>query len=121
MKEMCDMACSELVELHNSRSAEPIVGPWKKSKQQLIERISALGKAEADDAEADVTEAPKQTVGVLVKQLLLDPDLSYSDIVALVKETFAEARTTVRSVASVACVMRRKSLFDVPMRRGAGK
>ena len=56
------------------------------------------------------------TIGELVHELLMDVDLTYLEIVALVKEKFPDARTTARSVASVAATLRRKGAA-VPTRR----
>jgi hypothetical protein len=59
---------------------------------------------------------PKRTIGSLVQELLMDPDLGYQEIVDQVFTEFPDANTSVRSVASVAAVMRKKGT-DVPMRR----
>ena len=58
------------------------------------------------------------TIGELVHELLTDVDLTYLEIVALVKEKFPDAKTTARSVASVAAVLRKKGTL-VPIRRKA--
>lgn len=63
---------------------------------------------------------PKQTVGTLVADLLTDTALSYAEIVAQVKSEFPEAKTTPRSVASIASMLRRKGQ-DIPSRRKAAK
>ena len=60
------------------------------------------------------------TIGELVHELLMDVDLTYLEIVALVKEKFPDARTTARSVASVAAVLRKKGA-PVPTRRKAAE
>ncbi|MBN7786699.1 hypothetical protein JYP51_17355 [Ponticoccus gilvus] len=59
---------------------------------------------------------PKRTIGSLVQELLMDPDLGYLAIVDRVVAEFPDAKTSVRSVASVAAVMRKKGV-DVPIRR----
>lgn len=59
---------------------------------------------------------PRRTIGSLVQELLMDPDLGYEAIVERVMADFPDAKTSVRSVASVAAVLRKKGT-DVPMRR----
>jgi len=63
---------------------------------------------------------PKQTVGTLVADLLTDTALSYAEIVVQVKSDFPEAKTTPRSVASIASMLRRKGQ-DIPSRRKAAR
>lgn len=78
----------------------------------------------ADMPEATATEEPEAeaqqpvhgSINAMVKGLLADPDLSYEAIVDWVKATYPDARTTARSVASTASVMRWKGEM-VPMRR----
>ena len=59
---------------------------------------------------------PKRTIGSLVQELLMDPDLGYLAIVDRVVAEFPDAKTSVRSVASVAAGLRKKGV-DVPIRR----
>lgn len=58
------------------------------------------------------------SINAMVKDLLADPDLSYEAIVDRVKATHQGARTTARSIASTASVMRRKGIA-VPLRRSS--
>ncbi|CTQ32067.1 hypothetical protein [Jannaschia rubra] len=58
------------------------------------------------------------TIGELVHELLMDVDNTYVEIVAEVKRRFPAAKTTARSVASVAAVLRKKGA-SVPVRRKA--
>ena len=51
----------------------------------------------------------------LVERLVRETNMSYPDIVAEVKSQFPHAQTTTKSVASVACVMRKKGT-PVPLR-----
>lgn len=51
----------------------------------------------------------------MVEQLVRDTTMSYTDIVAKVREEFPSANTSTKSVASVACVMRKKGI-NVPLR-----
>jgi hypothetical protein len=82
------------------------------------------GAKTTDKPKAAMTEktdtAPKQTVGALVAKLLADPNLGYDEIIALVKSDFPQAKTSTRSVASTASVLRRKG-FDIPTRKRTAK
>jgi hypothetical protein len=91
-----------------------------------------VAAADLGDVAADVPEAvaaedqagsqepvggpARGSINAMVKDLLADPDLSYEAIVDRVKAAHPGARTTARSVASTASVMRRKG-ETVPMRR----
>jgi hypothetical protein len=86
-----------------------------------------LGDVAADVSEAVATEDQTGThepdagpargsINAMVKDLLADPDLSYGAIVERVMAAHPGARTTARSVASTASVMRRKG-ETVPMRK----
>ena len=61
---------------------------------------------------------PRLTIGSLVQELLMGPELGYLTIVDRVMAQFPNAKTSVRSVASVAAVMRKNGV-DVPMRKKA--
>lgn len=50
-----------------------------------------------------------------IESLLKDTTMSYKDIVATVRAEFPDANTTTKSVASVACTMRKKGV-PVPLR-----
>lgn len=50
-----------------------------------------------------------------VESLLRDTTMSYADIVSTVREEFPSANTSTKSVASVACTMRKKGI-NVPLR-----
>lgn len=82
----------------------------------------ATEKAEALDHEAggasEQPSEPKITIGAVVQELLMDVDNAYVEIVAEVKRRFPDAKTTARSVASVAATLRKKGV-DVPTRRKA--
>lgn len=64
----------------------------------------------------DRPEQPKLTIGALVQELLMDEALGYEAIVDRVVAEFPDAKTSVRSVASVATTLRKRGA-DVPMRR----
>lgn len=51
----------------------------------------------------------------MVEDLVRNTTLSYADIVAKVKAEFPQANTSTKSVASVACCMRKKGIH-VPLR-----
>lgn len=57
----------------------------------------------------------KWTIGRLVEKLLMDETLDYVTIVDQVMAEFPDAKTTARSVASVAAVLRKKGI-GVPKR-----
>lgn len=65
--------------------------------------------------EANPLPPAKGSLSRLTERLVRETTLSYEEIVAKVREEFPDANTTTRSVASVACVLR-KSGVDVPMR-----
>jgi hypothetical protein len=67
-------------------------------------------------AEDPTAEAPR-SIGEMVERLLMDPSLSYVEIASRVRAQFAHARTTNRSVASVAKAMRARGV-DIARRRG---
>lgn len=98
---------------------------------QTGRRENVEAQAEADDAKAieraakKVSKAKAEGAGEtrggltrLVESLLMDPALSYLDIINAVLKDFPKANTSARSIASVAAGMRRKDI-DVPMRRPA--
>ena len=131
--EMSRMTARELVELYDARCAPEnrIGGGWKRPKAELIAMIEALGEAapdvtrpepaepaEATDRESDDASntKPNRTVGLLVKELLMDEALDYAAIVERVVAEFPEAKTSARSVASVATDLRKKGT-QVPIRR----
>lgn len=62
----------------------------------------------------------KGTIGELVYELLMDETLDYVAIVDRVMAKFPDAKTTTRSVASVAAVLRKKGT-PVPTRRKSAK
>ena len=97
-------------------------------------RPSAAAAADLGDVAADVSEAvatedqtgthepaagpARGSINAMVKDLLAEPDLSYTAIVDRVMTAHPGARTTARSVASTSSVMRRKG-ETVPMRRSS--
>ncbi len=91
---------------------------WSRKRTDLEEVVAKLlGDAAIDDAKAVVSEhvmareaEPKGspgTVGAYVESMLIT-DAAYDEIVAAVRERLPEARTSRRSVASVASAMQRR-------------
>lgn len=75
------------------------------------------GQTEMTDltSDAPVQKSPRGAIGALVIKLLVT-DMPYEDIVKQVKETYPDAKTTARSIASVAMDLRRDGV-PVPSRR----
>jgi hypothetical protein len=69
---------------------------------------------------ADGPKVDRGGIGRLVNLLLTTTDLDYASIVARVKERYPDAKTTARSVASVAADLRRDGV-EVKTRRRPGK
>lgn len=98
----------------------------------IFVEVRELGATEADETKAVAaedaeqtnheaegaaeTDMPKLTISRLTEKLLMDENLGYAAIVDQVVAEFPNAKTTTRSVASVAAVMRKKGV-DVPMRK----
>lgn len=105
----------------------------------IVVEVKSLGVTQADETKAEVTEEvvstdmglvgapvtkvtasqalePKPTIGKLVNELLMDEGLDYKSIVSRVMAEFPDAKTTTRSVASVAAVLRKKGI-NVPIRQ----
>ncbi|WP_370313642.1 hypothetical protein [Sagittula sp.] len=100
-----DMPEAEATE--DAASTAPAAGDAPECEQTVDEKIAA---APVHGPE------PKRTVGSLVQELLMDPDLGYLAIVDRVVAEFPDAKTSVRSVASFAAGLRKKDV-DVPIRR----
>jgi hypothetical protein len=122
-----EMTAAALVQLHDGLCApnQKIGRPWKRAKSELVERVRPLLEHQelsdrSDHAAAMAASAaePPSTVGRLVEALLVadEGSWSYADVVAEVRRQFPEARTSTRSVASVAADLRKRGV-DVPTRR----
>ena len=90
-----------------TENAEPTADDVPEREQTVDEKIAA---ATVHGPE------PKRTIGSLVQELLMDPDLGYEAILEQVVAEFPDAKTSVRSIASVAATMRKRGR-EVPMRR----
>lgn len=98
--------------------------------RSIVVECGVLGDCATDEAKVEGAEnadpiaphaenppvKPKRTIGRLVQELLMDETLDYTAIVERVSTEFSNAKTTARSVASVAAVLRKKGV-DVPKRR----
>ena len=138
---MTDKTIKELVVLHNelaTRTGDKHLEYWKGSKEKLYEVIDELeGKAHeldlAKQAEEDALEAAKPKaekpatvkdpnrgkICTMIRGLLIDPaGHSYLTIVNLVIAAHPTAKTTTRSVASIAADLRRDGI-EVAMRKPA--
>ena len=92
-------------------------GPFE--TDDLAKAAYAVAVAPAEEPKpAKVHDPDRGALTRSVESLLMDPDLSYADIVAVVHERHPGSNTTARSIASVAAVMRTKG-HDVPIRRKA--
>lgn len=77
------------------------------------------GDDQPDETQTDVSEAPKTergAIGRMVIDLLTKTDDDYATMVGKIKEAFPEAKTTARSIASIAADLRRDGV-DVKSRR----
>lgn len=107
------------------------------SRDILDEPATEEPEAEVDEPEADEPEvdepelcghmgtetfkpwpgkAPRGAIGALAMDLLAGTDKPYKEIVQIIVSTYPSARTTPRSLASVAMELR-KSGVEVPLRR----
>ena len=99
----------------------------------IVVEVNAFGAHEVDEHMHEVTETvetvdhgpdgaskpatdPKITIGAVVQELLMNAEITYLEIVDLVKEQFPGAKTSARSVASTAALLRRKGV-EVPTRK----
>ena len=76
-------------------------------------------QTEEPEAQSEATEEPKSergAIGRLVIDLLVDTDDDYATIVGKIREQYPSAKTTARSIASIAADLRRDGV-DVKSRR----
>lgn len=112
-KKMAEMTTEELIDIHNQHCEEDDkLSSWEGSNEELIEKLKSM----------DLIDTPSTVkVGDFVSDLLQTTSLSYSDIEDLAKQEFPKARTSTRSIASIACRLRKEGL-EVPKRsRGRAK
>ncbi len=105
----CGVLGDRSADVPETADAEPTATPAdeEKSVDQKIREVKVHVPESAE---------PKRTIGSLVQELLMDEGLGYETIVDRVVADFPGARTSVRSVASVAATLRKRGV-DVPMRR----
>jgi hypothetical protein len=93
----------------------------------VTEAQEPLGDTEPDTVPPEAAEEPgddygepdepRGSIGQMVAELLLDAEgYDYQEIVEIVRGLFPQAKTSRRSIASVAAALRRKDV-GVPMRR----
>jgi hypothetical protein len=81
------------------------------------ETVDPNAGIEDTPAAEELTAESPQSIGEMVERLLMDPSLNCVEIASRARAQFAHARTTNRSVASVAKAMRARGV-DVARRRG---
>jgi len=81
------------------------------------ETVDTNARVEDISATEERTAESPRSIGEMVERLLMDPSLNYVEIARRVRAQFAHARTTNRSVASVAKAMRARGVA-VARRRG---
>ena len=78
--------------------------------------VSPNGAEATTDESVEPVEHPGK-IGQMIADLLVDPEgYDYQEIVDIVRGQFPQAKTSRRSIASVAAALRRKAI-DVPRRR----
>ncbi len=98
---------------------EPVVTVAEVEVEAVEEPVLTVKEVVVTVEEVVVT-VPKPAIGAIgkmVEELLADASLGYLAIVERVVAAFPTAKTTQRSIASVAADMRRRGL-EVPMRNG---
>lgn len=104
-KDLKSMTGKQLVAIHDGLCppSDRIDGAWKKGKAELIRIIEDL----------EPKPEPKKNghgIGKIIEILLTDTDLTYAEIVADVKAQVPEAKTTTRSVASIAKTLKQRGV-----------
>lgn len=98
---------------------EPEQQTGDQPETQTDETEEPSEQTEEPEAQSEATEEPKSergAIGRLVIDLLTKTDDDYATIVGKVKEEFPSAKTTARSIASIAADLRRDGV-DVKSRR----
>lgn len=103
-----DMGLNQKLDLL-SDVMETIVIPENDHEPEVPAETPAASETEAR------TKSPRGAIGIMVMDLL-QTDMPYKDIVTKVRETYWDAKTTERSIASVAMDLRRDGV-NVPPRR----
>lgn len=103
-----DMGLNQKLDLL-SDVMETIVIPENDHEPEVPAETPAASETEAR------AKSPRGAIGIMVMDLL-QTDMPYKDIVTKVRETYWDAKTTERSIASVAMDLRRDGV-NVPPRR----
>lgn len=110
-------------------TAEPVSGeaapsdlsdPEVGQSDEAAERTEDDGVLSVEEANRLLTPIPRGAIGAMSIELLSATDLPYDEIVARIKAVYPAAKTTARSLASVAMDLRRDGV-DVPSRRKPAK
>lgn len=102
---------------------EPVLTVAEVEVEAAPVEVEPMGSTEAEPVltvEEVVVTVPKPAIGAIgkmVEELLADASYNYLQILERVVAAFPTAKTTQRSIASVAADMRRRGL-EVPMRNG---
>lgn len=86
---------------------------------ETVEQVKQTETPVADEITNVIEKAPRGAIGNLVMELL-QTEMPYEDIVKQVRETYSSAKTTARSIASVAMDLRAAGL-TIPSRRKVAK
>lgn len=118
------MTTNELIEKHNDlarKAGLPELTEWKRSKHELEARIASI-PPDPLEMEPSAPE-PKQSVGAIVAELVMDAALSYTEVAERVRELIPGAATSAKSVASIALRLRKDGAVIPARSRGplAGK
>ena len=90
--------------------------PMGENGNRLVDPLDESSDLTSDEPiPATVQKSPRGAIGALVIELLVT-EMPYEDIVKQVRETYPDAKTTARSIASVAMDLRRDGV-NVPSRR----
>lgn len=110
-----------LAETPEQQAAEPEAKPEAEQQAPAVAEETTEQSDEPKPEQAEQSDEPKSergAIGRLVITLLVDTDDDYATIVGKVKEAHPEAKTTARSIASIAADLRRDGV-DVKSRRKA--
>lgn len=106
-KKMAEMTTKELIDIHNQHCGEDEkLTSWDQSNEELIKVLKGMGLIDTPSTEK---------VSDFVSDLLQSTDLPYTDIEELAKNEFPKARTSTRSIASIACRLRKEGV-EIPKR-----
>lgn len=98
--------------------SDPVVPEVGQTEEPAASDLSDVeGQTEATEAPAAI---PRGAIGAMSIELLSTTDLPYDEVVARIKAVYPTAKTTARSLASVAMDLRRDGV-DVPSRRKPAK